>query len=179
MRLEPCEQVKIDLKDKKILELVVKDGRMPFTEMAKKIMLSKDAVSYRIKRLQSKGVIKKFTAIVDYKAFGHSAYNVFLQTREVTEEKEEKFLKYLDKEPHIVDVIDYSDAFDFHLKIIARTIEKFNQIIQWIKEEFSEMIDNIIILPVVEVLENSPIPRELGAFLIPAERRMLNLMRRI
>lgn len=162
MRFEPCDEVKIDLKDKKIIELLVKDGRMAFTEIAKKVMLSKDAVAYRIKRLQEKGVIKKFTLIADFKKFGYPLYNVFLQTREVTSEKEETFLKYLDKEPRIVDVIDYSDVFDFQLKIVAKSIEDFDRIIEWVKTEYADIIEHITVMPVVDCIENLMLPKEIS-----------------
>ena len=45
------KQLKIDKKDKKILVLLSEDSRMPVSEIAKKVQLSKDTVSYRIKRM--------------------------------------------------------------------------------------------------------------------------------
>ncbi|MFH1249002.1 MAG: Lrp/AsnC family transcriptional regulator [archaeon] len=163
MRLDGTRgEINLDKKDRKIIEMLAKDGRVPLTQIAKKSMLSKDSIAYRIKRLQERGVIKKFCTIVNYKSFGYTAYNVLLQTREVTTETEEKFLKYLDKEPRIIDVIDYSDIIDFQIKILVKDIEEFDSIISWIKREFAEIIEHIITLHVVEEMSNRILPLEMG-----------------
>ena len=58
---------KLDVKDKKILVLLSKNSRMPISEMAKKVQLSRDTVAYRIKRMQKLNVILQFFPAIDFK----------------------------------------------------------------------------------------------------------------
>ncbi len=61
----------IDEKDKKILEILKKDSRTPYTEMAEKLDVSEATIRKRIERLRKKNVIKKFTIDVDPKSLGY------------------------------------------------------------------------------------------------------------
>jgi DNA-binding Lrp family transcriptional regulator len=56
---------KIDIKDKKILFHLLQDSRQPLSKIAKKVGISKELISYRIKRMQEKEIIQNFTTIID------------------------------------------------------------------------------------------------------------------
>lgn len=51
--------------DKKILKMLEEDGRIPFTEIAKKLKVSESTIRKRVQALQRRGVIKKFTIKID------------------------------------------------------------------------------------------------------------------
>jgi len=52
--------------DHMIISMLVKDARIPYTEIAKRVGLSEAGVRKRIDRLLKMGVIKRFTVEVDY-----------------------------------------------------------------------------------------------------------------
>ena len=52
--------------DRRILSLLAKDGRMSFTDLGRATGLSTSAVHQRVKRLESRGVIMGYAALVDY-----------------------------------------------------------------------------------------------------------------
>ena len=56
--------------DRAILRLLAADGRMSFTDLGKATGLSTSAVHQRVKRLESRGVIRSYTAVLDYDAIG-------------------------------------------------------------------------------------------------------------
>ncbi len=56
---------KLDELDKKILRMLEKDCRTPLEEIAKEIGTSKSTVYYRVKKLESQGVIKGCFAFLD------------------------------------------------------------------------------------------------------------------
>ncbi len=62
----------LDEKDRKIIEILLENGRATFTEMAKRIGITEAAIRKRVKRLEEIGVLKKYTAIVDNKLLGYS-----------------------------------------------------------------------------------------------------------
>lgn len=51
----------LDEIDLKILEILKKDGRKPFVEIGKELGLSEGAVRRRVRILQERGIIKRFT----------------------------------------------------------------------------------------------------------------------
>lgn len=60
----------VEATDRKILELLATDGRMSFTDLGKATGLSTSAVHQRVKRLESRGLIKGYVATVDHDQIG-------------------------------------------------------------------------------------------------------------
>ena len=56
--------------DRRILELLAADGRMSFTDLGKETGLSTSAVHHRVKRLESRGLIRGYAATVDHDELG-------------------------------------------------------------------------------------------------------------
>jgi Lrp/AsnC family leucine-responsive transcriptional regulator len=56
--------------DRQLLSLLTADGRMSFTDLGKATGLSTSAVHQRVKRLESKGLISSYTAVLDYDRVG-------------------------------------------------------------------------------------------------------------
>jgi len=56
--------------DRQIVELLVKDGRMSYTDLGRATGLSTSAVHQRVRRLEQRGVIRGYAAIVDPESVG-------------------------------------------------------------------------------------------------------------
>lgn len=56
--------------DRRIVQLLCSDGRMSYTDLARETGLSTSAVHQRVRRLEQRGVIKGYTAVVDPDAVG-------------------------------------------------------------------------------------------------------------
>jgi len=56
--------------DRRIVGLLSQDGRMSFTDLGKVTGLSTSAVHQRVRRLEGRGVIQGYRAVVDYNALG-------------------------------------------------------------------------------------------------------------
>jgi Lrp/AsnC family transcriptional regulator, leucine-responsive regulatory protein len=56
--------------DRQILKLLSEDGRMSFTDLGRATGLSTSAVHQRVRRLEQRGVIRGYTAVVDAEAIG-------------------------------------------------------------------------------------------------------------
>ncbi|OLE36066.1 MAG: AsnC family transcriptional regulator [Actinobacteria bacterium 13_1_20CM_3_68_9] len=60
----------MDALDRKILSLLVEDGRRTYDDIARRVSLSAPSVKRRIDRLREQGAIEGFTAVVDHGAIG-------------------------------------------------------------------------------------------------------------
>jgi Lrp/AsnC family transcriptional regulator, leucine-responsive regulatory protein len=56
--------------NRKILELLVADGRMSFTELARHTGLSVSAAQQRVRRLEQRGVIQGYSAVISPEEIG-------------------------------------------------------------------------------------------------------------
>nr|WP_281390380.1 Lrp/AsnC family transcriptional regulator [Sphaerisporangium rubeum] len=56
--------------DRRIVTLLAADGRMSFTDLAKETGLSVSAVHQRVRRLEKRGVIRGYSALIDHDAIG-------------------------------------------------------------------------------------------------------------
>ena len=55
----------LDEKDKQILDILITDGRMSYSDIGEKIGLSRTAVKNRITEMESAGIIKGYRAVID------------------------------------------------------------------------------------------------------------------
>jgi Lrp/AsnC family transcriptional regulator, leucine-responsive regulatory protein len=60
----------VDDTDRAIVGLLARDGRMSYTDLAKASGLSTSAVHQRVRRLEDRGVIRGYRAVVDAEAAG-------------------------------------------------------------------------------------------------------------
>ena len=60
----------LDEKDAKILEILQKDGRTTNVELARAVELTPSATLERVRKLEERGLIKGYTALLDPRALG-------------------------------------------------------------------------------------------------------------
>jgi DNA-binding Lrp family transcriptional regulator len=62
--------VSLDSVDRRILDLLTRDGRASVREVAEKVCIGRATAHSRIRRLQEEGVIRRFTVVVDPRKVG-------------------------------------------------------------------------------------------------------------
>jgi len=62
----------LDEIDNQILELLIENTRIPYTEIAKKLIISAGTVHVRVKKMEDAGIIKGTSLSVDYGKMGYS-----------------------------------------------------------------------------------------------------------
>ena len=60
----------MDATDRRILALLVDDGRRSFDDLGRHVSLSASAAKRRVDRLRASGALRGFTALVDHEALG-------------------------------------------------------------------------------------------------------------
>lgn len=79
---------KLDDIDHQILDMLIDNTRVPFTDIAKKLLISAGTVHVRVKKMEDAGIIKGSSLTIDYKKLGFAfiAYvGVFLQNTSQTQ----------------------------------------------------------------------------------------------
>jgi DNA-binding Lrp family transcriptional regulator len=60
----------VDDTDRKILALLVEDGRRTYDDVGRRVSLSAPAVKRRVDRLREEGALRGFTAVLDHSSLG-------------------------------------------------------------------------------------------------------------
>jgi Lrp/AsnC family transcriptional regulator, leucine-responsive regulatory protein len=72
-RCPDCARIlHMDATDRRILSLLMEDGRRTYEEIAGRVKLSAPSVKRRVDRLRASGALQGFTALVQYEALGWS-----------------------------------------------------------------------------------------------------------
>lgn len=80
-------KLRLDEIDHQILDMLIDNTRIPFTDIAKKLLISAGTVHVRVKKMEEGGIIRGSSLTLDYKKLGYSfiAYvGVFLQNTSTT-----------------------------------------------------------------------------------------------
>ena len=109
---------KLDALDKKILELILNDARIPFLEVARACNVSGAAIHQRIQKLTNLGILKGSQYLVDPEKIGYEtcAYiGLYLKSPERFDE----VVAALRKIPEVVECHYTTGSFDMFIKIYA------------------------------------------------------------
>ena len=87
--------------NKKILYQLEKNCRQPLSQIGKKVGLSREVVSYRIKQLEKKEVIPYYLTVVDYVKLGYTFCRVWFKYNIVSKEIENKIIEFAKESPYI------------------------------------------------------------------------------
>ncbi len=121
-------KIKLDEIDHQILDMLIDNTRIPFTDIAKKLLISAGTVHVRVKKMEESGIIRGSSLTLDYKKLGYSfiAYvGVYLNNTSQT-----KFvLERINEIPFVTVAHITTGKFNIFCKIRARSTEHAKEVI--------------------------------------------------
>lgn len=139
----------IDLKDRKILYQLDLNSRQSNAEIAKKVRLSKDAVGYRIKKLEEKEIIRGYRAVIDSSRLGYLFYRVFFNLIDIQPNKLNMLIKFLEKQKNVWWIAKMDGAWNFAFAIWVKTNKEFQEFYNKLCLKFRENIKERLICPMI------------------------------
>ena len=114
---------KTDKLDKQIIEKLAKNGRIPFTQIAKELKTSTDTVIRRFERLKNLKAIKVVIQ-VDLKKIGYQAmagFNVSLMSQSDVKET----VKKISEIPDVIHIVQTSGDYDLSIMAVIKNCDHF------------------------------------------------------
>ncbi len=108
--------MEIDKTDVKIMNALVENAKLSLRQISKKIGVSVATVMHRVKKLEKEGIIKKYTAVLDYDKLSYD-FPVIIDIR-IAKGKLLNVEKKIASDPNIIAVYDKTGGFD--ATVIAR-----------------------------------------------------------
>lgn len=118
---------RIDDLDMKILAELVKDASISVPRMSKKINVNSSVVYSRIKRLAKRGLIKKFTIVVNEEALGFNVKAIIGLSMD--SKLRDNVLAELFKVPEVREIAEVTGRFDVLVTIAARALDEMHRLI--------------------------------------------------
>ena len=109
---------RLDALDKKILELVIADARIPFLEVARACNVSGAAIHQRIQKLTNIGILKGSQFNIDPEKIGYETC-AFIGLYLKDPEKFDDVLEELRKIPEVVECHYTTGGYDMFIKLYA------------------------------------------------------------
>jgi Lrp/AsnC family transcriptional regulator, leucine-responsive regulatory protein len=120
----------LDRYDRKILEILGKQGRLPITDLARRVGLSKSPCQVRVKRMQSDGIILGFRAIIDpAKLRLEQVAFVEVKLSDTSERALSEFNRAVQGMVEVEQCHMIAGAFDYLLKIRTRDIKAYRAVL--------------------------------------------------
>lgn len=140
------EKIKLDVKDKKILDLLSENSRMPISTISKKVEISREVTNYKINRLLNLGIIENFIPKINFRKLGFNTYHIFLMVD--ASNNLNYMIDYLKSLKETLFIFEYSDKWDLEIVVLAKNIRKLDKLVSSIQAKFST-----IIMERIELLE--------------------------
>ena len=137
------EALVLDETEKKVLQELFLNSRISLVEISRKNGLTVDIVRNRIKRLEEKIIISRYTTKIDFNVLGYEFYKTFLYFHNLTKTDELKLMEYTRKNPNIIHLVKQISPWDIELEIMCESYHQYNQIISALTLEFSEVISKV------------------------------------
>lgn len=127
------EPPKVDQKDREIITELIANSRQTVGQLAKKIGMPPTTIHNRIKKLEAEGIIRNYTADIDYKKLGRPVmafigitvnYNV--EGRKIKQPEIARQIKALEG---VREVTILTGGLDIIMKVMAKDIDDLNELV--------------------------------------------------
>ena len=121
-------KVKLDDVDHQILDILIDNTRVPFTDISKRLLISAGTVHVRVKKMEEAGIIKGSSLNLDYVKLGYSfiAYiGIFLEKTKIIND----VIKSLNEIPFVTVAHITTGKFNIFCKVRAHDTKHAKEII--------------------------------------------------
>ena len=130
----------MDETDWKIIDILLRDARKPFSEIGKALGLGKDSIKRRVKKLHESGILGTPISILDAKKCGFEGIIDFFIKTDAEQNDVKTFEKQLAKLPYISTIAKTLGDYNLYVSSFFRNIGDAREIIETIKK--NEMVSS-------------------------------------
>lgn len=111
-----------------ILRLLVQNGRMSWSDLSQRIKLSPPATAERVKRLEERGLIRGYAAVLEREALG-AGLTAFIDVDLTDSSRRAEFLALIAATPQVLECHHVTGDHDFRLKVACGSPRELDQLV--------------------------------------------------
>ena len=136
----------IDKKDHQILGILKQDARIPWQLLGDRVGLSANAAADRVRRMMRRGVITRFTTVVDQRTLGRSL-SAIVDARVATSAKFDEALR---RRSDVVWAAHVTGVPDVKIMVACEGTEGLDEFQQWLaKQGATDTRTDVVLRPIV------------------------------
>lgn len=133
--------IQFDALDWKIIQEYAPNVRKSSLEIGKKLGVTADTVRNRIKKLEKKKIICGYKIGLDLAKLGYVSYRVDVEL--LSTKKNSQLFQFCKQHKNIYQVNKSIGGADFEMEVVAKDLQELLKIIDELKREFKEVIDDV------------------------------------
>lgn len=148
----------MDVIDRRLVALLVEDGRMTYQELGRAVRLSANTTADRVRRLRAAGVIRGYHAALNHRALGRPLILISdLRLREGYDNAE--FHRNVASIPQIIEAFRMTGEYDYQIRLACTGTDEFERILAVLKTEHgvrevrSRLVLHDIPMPAARILD--------------------------
>jgi Lrp/AsnC family leucine-responsive transcriptional regulator len=131
---------RLDHIDNSIVALLYNDPRVPVSQMAEHLRLSTTAIRKRLSNLHERGIIIRYSAMIDYQKLGLELYKCAVYLRSARKEDLVRMLRFIEKSQTIIHVVKQIAPWDYELVLFVKNFAEYTAVMNDFTERFSELL---------------------------------------
>lgn len=157
------EQGKVELSktDLKILKTISKNARIPLTEIANKLKISRDIIKYHLKKLEKNKVILKYRPDTLPKRLGYNWYFLILKVGKLTQEISNTLETYLLNQENVTYFYKTVGSSDMQVELRIKTSTKLNEVLMQLRSILKTVLKRHEMLMILDELKYTYFPERL------------------
>lgn len=148
----------LDDTDRKILDLLQQDGRMTNAAIGEKVGMTAPSVFERIRKLESRKVIQRYTAVINPAAVGKTI-TAFIRLTASWDDRHDPGIAEISRDPDVLELYNVAGEDCFILKTRVENPEELEALLQRIRSKIT-VLRSVTMIAMSAIKENAPLKCE-------------------
>lgn len=132
--------MRMDAKNRQIIQQLDLNPRMPISRLAKAVRVSQQVADYRVKKLQEQEIIAHFGTILNLSTLGYEQYRVLFQLGSVSDAQKREIIEYLKTHNRIYWAALIGGKWDLLAVVWVKNYEEFEGFLDALFNRFPQVI---------------------------------------
>ncbi|MFH1803155.1 MAG: winged helix-turn-helix transcriptional regulator [archaeon] len=154
----PSKNYILNETDRKIVKILSNNAKIPIVDLAKKTALSRDNVTYRIKKLTEEGIIVQYRTYLNLSELGIRHYKIIFRTKNLSPQEENRVKQYVKDHKQSTQFLKLIGSYDMEIEFEVENEDELYSILQDIREKFSNIIRDFGIIRITKTVKYDYFP---------------------
>lgn len=154
----PSKIYYLDETDEIILKELAGNARIPIIDLANKINITRDIINYRMKKLNSEGIIRQYKTYLNLQNLNIKHYKIIIRTKNFNEISENRFKNYATNHKKSTQFLKLIGSWDLEIEFETESEDELYEILIQMRKDFSDIIRDYDIIRITETYKLNCFP---------------------
>ena len=130
----------ITKKENEILKILSKNSKETIINISKKVNLSTNTVYSKIKDLEKRNIILRYTIGINYELLGYKYYKILLDFKNNNRKEFEKLKEFCEKNPNVWNITNFIGGKDLEIEIYVTSEKQLVSFLDNLRYKFNNLI---------------------------------------